>query len=254
MIAVENKVYNVNSSTSVGSTNNLVQTSEGSKPAALSTDLSIEKIQDVFLQVYRDEISKFNPKEKNTAESHMIQRSIAGFSRSKCLPLINKTSFDIKFMINLCPEDKKTYRKTHLEEIGLFNFAFTVFKKSEGTPFKISYFSEIKLEEKFQAYGLASVIISTYTKTLQRLEANIDYLHVKSQGKSTAAMYKKKNYAITPSTIELLKTKYNGVEKYLEDSSVSYDESDIIEMYRAIDGRSVVANSVTELENNLGNS
>lgn len=254
MLALESKVY----SQTIAAESTLFAVAPAAVSAAVSPasaiDLSLERIQAVFMEAYQVEIAKFDPKKKDTIESHMIQRSVAGFTRCVSTPPgNNKTTFEIKFAINLSQEDKRKYKK-YDEEIGFFNFNFTVYKKPDGAPFKISYFSEIRLDRKFQAYGLASVVINAYTKALQRLEANIDYLHVKSQGTNTAAMYKGKNYALTPSTLELIKTKYSGVERYLADSSVSYEESDFIEMYRAIDGRSVVTDSIIALEKSLKNS
>lgn len=214
----------------------------------IKSDLTLENIQNIYLKHFKEEFKKFNHTSSDI-QVNLIKDCEVKFKNSKKLELADRTNFQVNFALDLSAEDFKKNKKVFDKEIGFFNFKITIYKSKQlDKEFKISYFSEISLEEKFQSYGLFNYIFKPYTETLKELNIDVDYLHVKSQKPFTASVYQKKGYQFTPETEEILSTNYEGKEAYLKDSSVSYPSNDTIEMFRLFNLSASVKTSMVDLE------
>lgn len=87
---------------------------------------------------------------------------------------------------------------------------------------KMSYLSEIEIEEGLLGQGIASSLMQAYKECLHTLDINIDYLHVLSETTFTAQIYSAAGYEFSKATEELLSKEHSGgIKAFLEDSSSS---------------------------------
>ncbi len=101
------------------------------------------------------------------------------------------------------------HKKEYDKEIGFFNFKITTYDSPSSDFYKehkISYFSEVSIDQKFQGYKLFNFIFDAYTESLKELNVDVDYLHVRSQLSFTASLYKKKDTNLLPIRNEFLLT------------------------------------------------
>lgn len=228
---------------------------EASVPEAKfkESSLNLEKIQEVFLKNFEKEFASYkNTMTKQTTEANLIRNCEVSFVRNRKFEHKNKEEYTVNFAININNGDLAQHRKKYGKEIGMFNFKYTVYQPVEsGSEFRMSYFSEVGIEEAFQGYGLFNPIIKAYKNTLADLDTDIDYLHVKSQMPFTASVYKKQEYNFTAATEEYLNSNWESVAEYLKDSSVTYSESEKIEMFRSLKETVEVRTSIVDLEKDL---
>lgn len=196
-----------------------------------STERSKE-IEFLFNKFFTTEIDSFRIQDE--LRNRLITNCKYGFVRSRQLGNDKKTEYNMNFVLNISNNEYiSSIRKKFNKEIGFFNFKVVdYFDNRSNKIFTTCYFSEIQLDDEFQGCGLFSVIFNTYNRTLQALNVDIDYLHVKSNKPFTASLYHKKGYTFTPTTEQILTEKFEGTEEYLKDSSVSYKTLDLIEMFR----------------------
>lgn len=216
--------------------------------------LTISKIEILFKKYFEKE---FKPKFSSVEfpfPNNLIKSCVYNFVRSKKTDFNGRINYIINFCINVNDCDFKTKKKelSSEKEICFFNFKVSSYqKKKTRENFLISYFSEINVGELYQGCGLFSTIFKAYTEMLRELRVDVDYLHVNSKESFTASIYNKRGYQFTPDTIDIINNKYNGTEKYLKNSSISYDAPDYIEMYRNFNGLIDVKTSIADFEREI---
>jgi hypothetical protein len=217
--------------------------------------LSMDFIREAFARNFNAEFPKVkaSPSEDRTTDLALLRNCEKGYAQVREIKDGKKITYFFAFCLNLTPADAKKHRKTHDSEIGFFNFNIHRFPEQKEGEFLLSYFNEIKIDDKFQSLGLSSVFINAYSKTLKDIGVHTDYLHVKSRTPFTATIYEGKGYQFTPETAVLLEQSYQGREAYLSDCSVSFDDTTTIEMYRVINPSQFdVTSSIASLEQKLG--
>lgn len=216
------------------------------------------KIRNVFMNEFMTKFQSFGvqlkQELKETKEFQTIVKSGPRFIEGDPLvnAKLNKITYFVNFFLKAQDEDLAHIPKKHRDaEVGRFSFQYTVYTLNNGQTKKISYFSEVVLQERYQKFKLFSTIVDAYTVTLKKLETNIDYLNVKSKNATTAAIYKGKGYQFTEEAKQLIDEEFGGLDEYLQDSSVSFSAGKSVKMWRAMDGTSEVAYSVQQFEDAL---
>lgn len=205
----------------------------------------LDSISELSLAIFRKHSTEkqkelFSKEQQSQAQREPLKELLQGSTKKTPKKVqtsseILSKSVEIKRPKVLVTPTKETYNiNLTFGNESYFQFVITLFPKY-GV--KISYLSEIQIQEALQGKGIGSTVMEAYTKCLEALEVDIDYLHVISETEHTASLYHKKGYRFTHATTRLLeKHVAEGVESLLKNSSsskaIAAKTTEPIEMYR----------------------